>query len=119
MKEQLRSSDIETAKRAPCRGEAQNIAKRFRLYGREYFTFISTPAIEPTNNIAEQAIRFVVIDRKVTQGTRSIRGRKWCERIWTTVATCAIQAKSAFNYLVEAITAYKNGMPIPSLINSP
>lgn len=32
-----------------------------------YFRFITTPGIEPTNNLAEQAIRFVVIDRRITQ----------------------------------------------------
>jgi hypothetical protein len=25
----------------------------------------------------------VVIDRLITQGTRSERGDRWCERIWT------------------------------------
>jgi len=58
--------------------EAQNMAKRFRSHGEAYFTFITTPAIDPTNNVAEQAIRFVVIDRHITQGTRSIKGRKPC-----------------------------------------
>ena len=28
--------------------------------------------MDPTNNVAEQAIRFIVIDRYVTQGTRSV-----------------------------------------------
>ena len=116
--ERARDKLIAVAKRAPCRGEAKNIAERFRKYGREYFTFMTSRGIEPTNNLAEQAIRFVVIDRKVTQGTRSIRGRRWCERIWTVIATCAIQAKSAFDYLVEAVTAFKSGLPAPSLVNS-
>ena len=34
-----------------------------------YFRFITTPGVEPTNDLAEQAIRFVVIDRRITQGT--------------------------------------------------
>jgi len=41
-----------------------------------YFRFITTPGIDPTNNLAEQAIRFVVIDRHITQGTRSEKGRR-------------------------------------------
>jgi len=57
--------------------------------GEAYFRFITTPGIDPTNNLAEQAIRFVVIDRHITQGTRSEKGRRWCERIWTVIATCA------------------------------
>jgi len=42
-----------------------------------------------TNNLAEQAVRFLVIDRQITQGPRGEKGRQWCERIRTTVATCA------------------------------
>jgi transposase len=117
--ERAREKVITAAVHAPSRGEARNMAKRFHLYGREYFTFITTPTIAPTNNLAEQAIRFVVIDRKITQGTRGVRGRRWCERIWTVLATSTIQAKSAFKYLVNAITAHKSGMPAPSLVNSP
>jgi len=30
--------------------EAQNMANRFRTHGKEYFEFITTPGVEPTNN---------------------------------------------------------------------
>src|SRR5215213_7712666 len=50
---------------------SRNLAKRFEMHGESYFRFITTPGVEPTNNLAEQAIRFVVIDRLITQGTRS------------------------------------------------
>jgi transposase len=99
--------------------EAQNIAKRFRKHGEAYFQFITTPSIEPTNNLAEQAIRFVVIDRVVTQGTRSERGRQWCERIWTVMATCAQQGRSAFDFLVEAVEAHFKDRVPPSLLPNP
>jgi len=71
-----------------------------------YFQFITTPGIEPTNNLAEQALRFVVIDRRITQGTRSPRGRHWSERIWTTIATCSQQSRSVFHFLHRAIHAH-------------
>ena len=44
-------------------------------HGESYFRFVTTPGVEPTNNLAEQAIRFVVIDRHITQGTRSEAGQ--------------------------------------------
>jgi transposase len=97
--------------------EAQNMAERFRKHGQAYFEFITTPGIEPTNNLAEQAIRFVVIDRLVTQGTRSERGRMWCERIWTVMATCAQQGRSAFTFILETIEAYFANRPTPSLLD--
>ncbi len=72
----------------PTTRHAENMAKRFRKHGAAFFTFVTTPDVDPTNNTAEQAIRFVVIDRHITQGTRSETGRRWSERIWTTIATC-------------------------------
>jgi transposase len=97
---------------------ARNLAKRFREHGEAYFRFITTPGIEPTNNLAEQAIRFVVIDRRITQGTRSEKGRRWCERIWTVIATCAQQGRSAFEFLLDSVHAYLSGASPPSFLPS-
>jgi transposase len=107
---------VATAKRAPPRGDAENLAKRFREYGEEYIRFVTNPEIAPTNNAAEQAIRFCVIDRRVTQGTRGEKGRAWCERIWTAAATCAQHGRSLFRYLEDAITAHFHRLPAPSLL---
>jgi len=93
----------------------ENIAERLRVHGEGYFTFITTPGVQPTNNVAEQAIRFVVIDRYITQGTRSTTGARWSERIWTVVATCAQQGKSVYSFLRACITAHGDKTAPPSL----
>jgi transposase len=100
----------------PTGQHSQNVAERFRQHGSAYFQFLTTPGVEPTNNLAEQAIRFVVIDRGVTQGTRSVKGRRWCERIWTVMATCSQQGKSVFEYLCQAVTASFEKGTVPSLL---
>jgi transposase len=105
-------------RRVPETAEAQNIAKRFRDHGEAYFRFITTPGIEPTNNLAEQAIRFVVIDRRVTQGTRGERGQRWCERIWTLIATCRQQGRSIYQTLANAVHAHFHGLSPPQLATS-
>ncbi|MBN2022237.1 MAG: hypothetical protein JW809_05540 [Pirellulales bacterium] len=64
--------------------------------------------------VAEQAIRFVVIDRRITQGTRSETGRRWCERIWTTIATCTQQGRSVFEFLLQSVESHLRGVPPPS-----
>jgi transposase len=107
---------LKVGRRAPPRTEAQNLAMRFRKHGDAYFRFITTPGLEPTNNLAEQAIRFVVIDRRITQGTRSERGRQWCERIWTVIATLTQQGRSVLDYLRQAVHAYLANQPIPALL---
>lgn len=100
----------------PATRAATNLAKRLEAHGASYFRFITEPGIEPTNNLAEQAIRFVVIDRRITQGTRSERGDRWCERIWTVMATCSQQGRSVFEYLEAAVTAWFAGEEAPSLL---
>jgi transposase len=103
---------------APPTRHGQNMAKRLSKHGDAYFTFLTTADLEPTNNLAEQAIRFVVIDRHITQGTRSEGGRQWSERIWTVMATCAMQGKSAWEFLLEATTAWFDNSPGPSLLGA-
>ena len=104
--------------RVPQGNQAQNLANRFHKHGEAYFQFITTPGVEPTNNLAEQAIRFVVIDRRITQGTRGETGQRWCERIWTVIATCVQQGRSVFDFLPAAVLAHFNDTQSPSLMPS-
>ncbi len=92
------------------------MAKRFDLHGTAYFRFITNPEIEPTNNLAEQAIRFVAIHRRMTQGTRGAWGRGWCEKMWTVIATCNQQSRSVFEFIYESVTAFFAGKSGPSLV---
>jgi transposase len=114
--EALRRAFLRQVCRPPNRREAYTLAQRFRQHGKSYFTFLTRPGVSPTNNRTEQAIRHVVIDRKVTQGTRGSAGQRWCERIWTLLATCARQGRSAFRFLVDSLTAHFRHQPTPSLV---
>jgi transposase len=97
---------------------SRNLAKRLEVHGASYFRFLTEPGVEPTNNLAEQAIRFVVLDRLVTQGTRSAAGNRWCERIWTVIATCSQQGRPVFDYLYAAVEAWFHRTEAPSLLPS-
>jgi transposase len=101
---------------SPPTREAQNLAERFYQHIESYFRFITEPDVEPTNNLAEQAIRFVAIHRRLTQGTRSEVGQVWCERIWTAITTCSQQGRSVFHFLCEAVTAHFRATTAPSLV---
>jgi len=114
--ERERKEIVRTARHPPWTREARNMAERFRRHGDAYFGFVTTPGVEPTNNLAEQALRFVVIQRRMTQGTRGGAGRAWCERIWTAVATCRQQGRSVFEFLHSALHAHLTGQPAPSLL---
>lgn len=111
-----RSGVLQAGKDAPATRHGQNMSMRFETHGESYFTFITTPGVGPTNNLAEQAIRFVVIDRHITQGTRSEGGQRWNERIWTVIATCVQQEKSVHDYLQGVVEAWFQNGPAPSLL---
>ena len=114
--EQARQKVLKIGRRTCAARQAHNLARRFRQHGEAYFRFITTPGVEPTNNLAEQAIRFVVIDRHITQGTRSQTGRQWSERIWTVIATLTQQGRSILAYLRDALHTHLHDQPIPGLL---
>ncbi len=100
---------------------SKRLARRFKQdQANHYFTFLTEPNVEPTNNGTEREIRQVVIDRHITQGPRSANGQDWWERIWTVLATCRKQKRSAYQYIYHALIAHWTNQPSPSLLpNSP
>jgi len=114
--ERERREIVRAATHPPWTAPARNMAERFRRHADAYFRFITTPGVDPTNNLAEQALRFVVIQRRITQGTRGPTGRAWCERIWTAAATCRQQGRSIFGFLHSALDAHFTGQTAPSLL---
>jgi transposase len=102
--------------RAPDTKASRNLARRFEKHADRYLRFTRVAGLEPTNNAAEQAIRQVVIDRHVTQGTRSPHGRTWCERIWTTIATCRQHGLDLLSFLERSFLALLTDTPPPTLL---
>jgi hypothetical protein len=103
--------------RVPKQKEAENISKRMKEWGDSYFTYIDNE-IPSTNNAAEQVIRAIVIDRKITQGTRSEWGNRWMERFWSILTTCAQQGKPVIDFLYNRVYSGLNNLPSPSLLQS-
>jgi hypothetical protein len=114
--DRIRRQILALVARAPASCEAQNIRDRFRKYKQQYFTFVAAPEIAPTNNFTEQTLRFAVIDRKLTQGTRGTAGQTWCQHIWSVLATCRIQNRSAFEFLIQSIACSFKRMATPQLL---
>jgi len=98
------------------RSKARTLARRLVKHGDAIFRFLFDPAISPTNNAAERGIRTAVIDRRITQGSRSPMGRQWNARIWTVLGTCRKQGRSAWQFLQDALSAYHFQTPAPSLL---
>jgi transposase len=82
------------------------------------WTFCEVPnlQIDPTNNVAERAVRHVVLMRKIQGGTQSDRGSRWIERIQSIRETCRLQHRSPLAYLIDAATTAHHRLPVPSLV---
>jgi hypothetical protein len=87
--ERERKDIVRAARHPPWTAEARNMAERFRQHAAAYSRSITTPRVEPTNNLAEQALRFAVIQRRIARG---IAGR--------------------------ALGAHFTGLPAPSLLRT-
>ena len=115
--EDLKKLFLSSVMRPPDHHECRKIKKRFVGSGREgYFLFLEVDGVEPTNNSTEQKIRFVVLDRRVTQGTNSDAGMRFYERIWTVVASCICQGKNIFKFLTQSLKAHHANTQPPSIL---
>jgi transposase len=116
---ELENQIKELCRRAPQFGKAKGISLRFcgEFTDSGYFTFIDNPEIELSNNAAEQSLRFIVTDRKVCFGTRSMLGIIFCQVMWTAWRTLVKQDKSFYEYLVDCQESHNRSNDIPSLIN--
>jgi len=105
--ERIKQGFLRQVRHPPDHKLARKLKKRFRSkLANNYFVFLTDPNVEPTNNSTERAIRYLVIDRLVTQGIRSQNGMRWCERAWTIVATCKKQSRNVFDFIHEAVIAH-------------
>jgi transposase len=101
--------------RVPGHRMAQTLSARFKDWHEDYFRFIDE-SLPPTNNLCEQSMRAVVIDRKITQGTRSDWGNRWSERIWTVLATCKQQEVNVLLFIRSCVGAFLQGLSPPPLL---
>lgn len=80
------------------------------------FTFVRLDGIEPTNNAAEQALRWGVIWRKIGLGSQSETGSRFAERMMTVQASLKQQGRNILDYLTQVCQAALRKDPIPSLV---
>jgi transposase len=80
---------------------------RLRLLEKDrdkLFTFLRVKGVEPTNNHSEQSLRFLVIMRKVSFGTRSEAGSESHSVLPSLLQTARRQGKNVIDLLVTLLT---------------
>lgn len=74
------------------------LARRLLRHREELFVFVTDPAVESTNNLAERSLRPLVTARKISGGTRSAAGTATKLAMASLVGTWQLQGR---NPLVE------------------
>ena len=87
---------------------AARLQKRLRRYHNEWLTFLDHPGVSPTNNLAEQALRALVILRKVTFGSRTKAGARRLGTMLTVIETAKRQGRNVLKFLVALFTMSSN-----------
>jgi hypothetical protein len=65
----------------------QKFLEKIRRGYPYWFTFLTTPGVEPTNNTAEKALRELVVQRKIMGTLRNGKGAYIYETLMTLLAT--------------------------------
>lgn len=105
---------------APCASEKTAATCRMLLEGEEHlWTFLRVRRIEPTNNVAERALRHAVLWRKTSGGTASKWGSRFVERVLSVAATCRQQGRNVLEFLTGCFLAQLSGLRPPSLLRRP
>ena len=96
----------------------RSFARRLYKLRTHLFTFIFHEGVEPTNNSSERGIRVAVLWRKICFGNKTDAGAIVSGRLLTVTRTCWLQKRNALEFLVEAITAHRKGIPAPLLLSA-
>ena len=89
------------------------------VHNQHFFTFVHQDGVEPTNNVAERALRTAVQWRKIMFGNRSAAGELAVARLLTVTRTCQLQQLNALAYLTAAIHCHRRRQAVATLLPKP
>jgi len=75
--------------------------------------------VEPTNNRAERALRKHVIWRKISQGSKSLNGLTFAQRLMTITTSLAQQGRNAIDFIETMLRNFRAGLAPPKLSLNP
>jgi len=96
--------------------EVSNLARALFEHHPHFFTFVHEEGVEPTNNVAERALRTAVQWRKIMFGNRSTEGELAVARLLTVTRTCQLQQLNVLAYLTAAIYCHRRRQAVASLL---
>jgi len=83
--------------------QCQQLAERIKKYLDDLLVWLKDPAVDPTNNAAERALRGAVVTRKTSFGSRSKRGAQAFARLLSIIMTWERQGKDFLTIAHQAL----------------
>ncbi len=80
------------------------------------WALVRIAGVKPTNNAAERALRLAVLWQRRSFGCPNDGGCRFVERMLTVGQTLRLQERRVIDYLADAITARRQGLPPPKLL---
>jgi len=77
--------------------------------------FVFHPALPPTNNDAERALRHAVIARRISLGTRTDEGSRFYAAALSVIETCRKRGVETWDYACGLIAAARANLPAPEI----
>jgi transposase len=99
--------------------KAAAICRDLNTWWAALWTFARVEGVEPTNNLAERALRPAVLCRTGCFGSDRDAGSRFAARRLTVVASCRQQGRHLLDFLVAAGEAALRSRPAPALLPAP
>jgi len=115
LKRRIRAALEHGAQQHECSRTANTCANILKLWPA-LWTFTTNPSLAPTNNAAEQALRSIVLKRKISGPTRSLRGDLFLSRGFSVHESCLRQGRDLWDFMHSAVHAFIANTAPPSLL---
>lgn len=86
-------------------GEAVRFVRKVHNGFRHWFTFVTVPGVEATNNRAERGLKGPVVQRKIIGTLRNEKGMRIYETLMSLLATWKQQGLNPYEAMAESLTA--------------
>ena len=118
LRRRVRAALEQGAQQTQCSRTAKTCANVLALWPA-LWSFTANPVLQPTNNAAEQALRSLVLKRKISGPTRSRRGDRFLAYGFSVHETCVRQGRDLWHFMHQAVVAFIDKTVPPSLLPAP
>jgi transposase len=98
--------------------DVERLKNRMSIFRGEFLTFLTETGVEPDNNRAERAIRPAVVARKISGGSRSVKGAEAHAILMSIIQTCRQQGTNIMDFGMSLLAARNAGKRDPELVRS-